>query len=294
MKQYTIKELEKLSGIKAHTIRIWESRYGIIKPSRTASNIRYYSDNDLKKILSIAILNKKGVKISKISALSEEDFNNEILSLNEISNDIETQMDTLTKAMIHLDEESFNNIITYYFETIGVNRTILEVIFPFLEKLSLMWLTGSVNQVQENFITLLIRQKIIVAIDKIRITPTKNSKKVFIYLPEGESQELILLLLHFLIKTNHHHVYYLGTNVHINDLKECYDKIKPNYILTFISESFVKQPVQKYIDLMAVVFSDSKILYSGYQVVSQEINMHSNQKVLYSLKDSIAFINHEL
>ncbi len=294
MKRYSIKELEKLSGIKAHTLRIWESRYGIIQPARTTTNIRYYTENDLKKLLSISILNKKGVKISKIVELSEEEFNKEILSLNEISDDIESQMDSLTNAMIEMDEDRFNNIITYYFETLGVKRTILEVIFPFLEKLSLLWLTGSINQLQENFISLLIRQKIIVAIDSLKFTPTRNSKTFFLFLPEGESQELIILLLQFLIKANQHIVYYLGTNVNINDLKECYDKIKPNYILTFISETFVKQPIQKYLDLMAAVFHDCNLLYSGYQVANQEIHLHPNQKVLYSLNDSINFINNEI
>ncbi len=290
MNTYSISDLEKLSGIKAHTLRIWESRYGIIAPSRTKTNIRYYNDNDLKKILNIALLNKKGHKISKIVALTEDEINEEVLGVKDISDDFEVQMQSLNTAMMELDEDRFNHIITYYYESFGLRRTVIEVIYPFLEKMSLMWLADGINQVQENFITVLIRQKLIVAIDSIRYTPSKHSKTFFLYLPEGESQELSMLLLQFLIKSSQHKVYYLGTNVNINDLKECYDVIKPDYIYTMISETFVKQPIQRYVDLIGAVFYDCTILLSGYLLVNQDISLKENMKMLDSFNATIAYL----
>lgn len=288
---YSISDLEKLSGIKAHTLRIWESRYGIITPSRTKTNIRYYTDQDLKKILNIALLNKKGHKISKIVQLTDEQINEEVVGVKDISDDFELQMQSLHTAMVELDEDRFNHIITYYYEAFGMKKTIIEVIYPFLEKMSLMWLADGINQVQENFITVLIRQKLIVAIDAMKYSPTKQSKTFFLYLPEGETQELSMLLLQFLIKSCQHKVYYLGTNVNINDLKETYDLIKPDYIYTMISETFVKQPIQRYIDLIGAVFRDCTILLSGYLLVHQDISLKENMKVLDSLSSAVEYLN---
>jgi len=148
---YSIRDLEKLSGIKAHTIRIWEQRYSLLNPRRTDTNIRYYLEDDLKLLLNVALLNRNGYKISKIAKLSSEEIHQKVEELTINSSEHLSQVDALTMAMIEMDEYKFDRIITANINHIGFERTIIEIIHPFLDKLSVLWLTGSVNPCQENF-----------------------------------------------------------------------------------------------------------------------------------------------
>jgi MerR family transcriptional regulator, light-induced transcriptional regulator len=280
-----------LCGIKAHTIRIWEQRYGIIKPNRTETNIRYYLDTDLNLLLNIVVLNRNGHKISKIAKMSKEEIAEKVSAISEVSLDFGTQLDDLTLAMIEMDEYKFDHILTANIENLGFEKTMVQVIYPFLDKLSVFWLTGSINPIQENFISNLIRQKIIAAIDKEPVRKGTNVKKFLIYLPEGENQELSLLFVHYLLKTRGKRVIYLGQNIAMEDLIDACNIHKPDFIFTMISESFAKHPVQKYIDELSASFSYSQILLSGYQVVSQNVQSINNVIVLSSLDKMISFLN---
>ena len=284
MAVYSIKDLEKLSGIKAHTIRIWEQRYGIINPQRTKTNIRYYQDEDLKFLLNIALLNKNGIKISKIAKMSKMEIAEKVAAISEINFEYGTQLDALTISMIEMDEYKFDRIVSTNIQQLGFERTMLEVIYPFLDKLSLLWLTGSINPVQENFMSFLIRQKLIVAIDKEPLVTGKNVKKFIIYLPEGEKQELSLLFMHYLLKSRRNHVIYIGQEISLTDLKDASNIHKPDYIFTMITETFAKEPVQHYVDKLAANFPDSHVLLSGYQVVAQPVMPHTNISILKSLE----------
>ncbi len=198
MAVYSISDLEKLSGIKAHTIRVWEQRYDIIQPKRTKTNIRYYQDEDLKLLLNIALLNKNGIKISKIAKMTNKEIAEKVAAISEINFEYGTQLDALTISMIEMDEFKFDRIISTNIQQLGFERTMLEIIYPFLDKLSVLWLTGSINPVQENFMSYLIRQKLIVAINNLPLLQSKDTKKFIIYLPEGERQELSLLFMSYL------------------------------------------------------------------------------------------------
>src|SRR5690348_6951919 len=128
MTRYTIKELERLSGIKAHTIRIWEKRYKIIKPGRVAGNVRSYSDAEFRKILNVALLNKQGLKISRIATLPDEEINRLILALSESASDTAIYRDQLVVAMIDLDERSFNGVMSAVVERLGFEGAIMQVV----------------------------------------------------------------------------------------------------------------------------------------------------------------------
>ncbi len=291
MAVYSIKDLEKLSGIKAHTIRIWEQRYDILKPQRTKTNIRYYQEQDLKLILNIALLNRNGLKISKIAEMTTSEIANKVASISEDNIQHNSQLDALTISMIEMDEYKFNRIITTNIQQLGFERTVLEVIHPFLDKLSLLWLTGSINPVQENFMSYIIRQKIIVAIDNEPFSFGANVPKFMIYLPEGESQELSLLLMHYLLKSRRNQVVYLGQNIEIEDLKDAYKIHKPDYVYTMITEAYSKQPVQNYINQLKKAMPDTQFLLSGYQVVSQNIMNAQKLTILRSLEETINYLN---
>ena len=291
MAVYSIKDLEKLSGIKAHTLRVWEQRYGIIKPKRTNTNIRYYLDEDLKFILNIALLNKNGIKISKISKMTKEEIAEKVAAISEINFEFGTQLDALTISMIEMDEFKFDRIITTNIQQLGFERTMLEVVYPFLDKLSILWLTGSINPVQENFISFLIRQKLIVSIDKEPLPNSKSTKKFLLYLPEGERQELTLLFMHYLVKSRGHHVIYIGQDITLPDLKDAFEIIKPNFIFTMITETFSKEPIQVYIDKISGSFPECHLLFSGYQVVAQSVHEQPNTSILKSLDQTLQFLD---
>ena len=290
MAVYSIKDLEKLSGIKAHTLRVWEQRYDIIKPKRTKTNIRYYLDDDLKFILNIALLNKNGIKISKIAEMSREEIAEKVAAISEINFEYGTQLDALTISMIEMDEYKFDRIISTNIQQLGFERTMLEIVYPFLDKLSVLWLTGSINPVQENFMSYLIRQKIVVAIVNESLQIGKDVKRFLIYLPEGEKQELSMLFMHYLLKSRGNHVAYIGQEITLADLKDAFNIYKPDFIFTMITETFSKEPLQKYVDRMSEAFQGCKILLSGYQVVAQKLEPSDNVEILKSLDQTMALL----
>lgn len=265
MGQYSIKELEQLSGIKAHTIRIWEKRHKIIEPSRTATNIRYYSDHDLKKIINVSLLNTYGIKISKIADMSLADMNKKVLEISELQNDKTIHIDQMVIAMIDMEEELFEKILNQLILRFGFERTITEIIYPFLEKIGILWQTQNITPAHEHFISNLIRQKIIVAIDGLPIPP-KTSKKILIFLPEGELHELGLLFYHFLIRKSGYRTYYLGQNVPHDDLISVYKVHQPDFVLTSITSN-PSESIEKYLERLANDFGQAKILVSGHQVL---------------------------
>ncbi|MFT5164805.1 MAG: DNA-binding transcriptional MerR regulator [Saprospiraceae bacterium] len=291
---YSIKDLEKLCGIKAHTIRIWEHRYGLIKPERTCTNIRYYQANDLKLLLNIALLNRNGLRISKIAEMSEAEIAEQVAAISAVDFGHNTQLDALTISMIEMDEYKFDRIVATNIQQLGFEKTMLQVIYPFLDKLSVLWLTGSINPVQENFMSCLIRQKIIAAIDKEPIALGENIKKFLIYLPEGENQELSLLFMHYVLKARKNRVFYLGLNISVNDLADACKIHQPDYIFTMITETYSKNPVQKYVDELSSTFKDCQVLLSGYQVVAQNVRSIGNVKVLKSLDETIQLLDNNL
>ncbi len=284
--------MEKLSGIKAHTLRVWEQRYDLLQPKRTPTNIRYYEDDDLKFLLNVALLNKNGFRVSKISKMTEEEISEKVAELSEVNYEYHTQLDALTLSMLEMDEFKFDRIINANSEQIGFERTMLEVVYPFLEKLSVLWLTGSMYPIQENFITNLIRRKIFVAIDRLPLRRQFSASKFFLYLPEGEKQELSLLFLAYLLRVRGFQVIYGGPDISLSDIKDVYRINKPDFIYTIIDETFTQDSVHSYIEKMQEYFGESQLLFSGYQVVAQEVKTKDNVRILGSLHETIAFLEH--
>jgi len=289
MAVYSIKDLEQLSGIKAHTIRIWEKRYELIQPNRTPTNIRYYTDEDLRYLLNIGVLNRNGFKISKIAKMTDGEIAEKVATLSEVNSEHATQLDALTISMIEMDEYKFNRIVSTNIKQIGLEKTMLEVINPFLSKLTILWMTGSVNPAQVHFITCLIRQKIIVAIDNVPLKQDNEKPTFLLYLPEGEIQELILLFVHYLLKTRGNKVIYLGQNIPLDELQIPYKIHEPQYIYTILSPSFTKLPTPNYIDALSNTFPQSEVLLSGLQSTYE--GNAANIRILDTLDDTIKFFD---
>jgi DNA-binding transcriptional MerR regulator len=264
MGKYSIKELEQLSGIKAHTIRIWEKRHKIIVPSRTSTNIRFYSDEDLKKIINVSLLNNHGIKISKIADMSLDDVNRTVLQISEQHQETTIHIDQLVVAMIDLEEEAFERILNNLILRYGFEKTITEIVYPFLEKIGVLWQTQNITPAHEHFISNLIRQKLIVAIDGLPIPP-KTSKKILLFLPEDELHELSLLFYHYLTRKAGYRSYYLGQCVPHKDLKSIVDKHVPEVLVTCITSSPIVPP-SEYLKLLVTDFPKQRILATGYQL----------------------------
>lgn len=262
MNSFTIRDLENLSGIKAHTIRIWEQRYSLIAPSRTGTNIRYYSCDELKKVLNIALLNKYGFKISHIDKMNEEEICEKILSLANAEAQQERLVNDLIKCMIDLDMCDFEEILESYIRLKGIEKAILNIIFPFLEKIGILWQTNHINPAQEHLVSNIVRQKLIAGIECVN--PAMQSKKsVLLFLPEGEYHEMGLLFMHYLLKRRGAKVIYLGSNISLDDVAFVCKLKKPDYLyshLTTVGQGF---NFDKFIANVTKKFPETPFVVSG-------------------------------
>ncbi|MCG8305957.1 MAG: MerR family transcriptional regulator [Cytophagales bacterium] len=292
MSHYSIKDIEQLSGIKAHTLRIWEQRYNFIKPKRTDTNIRYYDDEDLKFVLNVSLLKDHGHKISKICSMPEQDIKLEINKLMDKKLGFPEQIQSLTLAMLDLDEERFEKTLSTNILQIGFERTMLGLIYPFFQRIGLLWQTGAITPAQEHFISNLVRQKIIVAIDGQMVSSSNFNEVYLLYLPENELHEMSLLFSAFIIKSRNNKVIYIGQNVPHNDLVDIYKDHNPDYLLTVMTTHPPTREAQSYIYKLSDSFKNSKVLISGFQVVGQDMDLPENVILFNKLQDLIDFCDY--
>ncbi|MFM8374305.1 MAG: MerR family transcriptional regulator [Bacteroidota bacterium] len=289
---YSIRDLEKLTGIKAHTIRMWEQRYGIVEPARTPTNIRYYTDDHLRHLFNVAILNRNGVKISKLAKMSPDEVADMSAELTQARGDNNSQIEALTLAMIDLDESDFEVVYSTYVKERGFEQAMMELIYPFLDKLQLLWFTSTVNPVQEKFIIHLIRNKIISAIDQLPTVSAKSGRPtVFIYAAETEPQELPFLYLQYLIRARRIRGIYLGNSVSLSELREICQKVHPDYVYTILQEPIPRQTIQGYIDQASQCIGDGRLLLTGAQLFISPVNLPPAARVLNGLPDTIQFLD---
>ncbi len=286
--KFSIKDIEKLSGIKAHTLRIWEQRYGILKPNRTDTNIRWYDNDELKNILNVSLLNNHGYKISKIAGLSKEEIASEVTKIVDSTSKECEQISSLIISMVEMDERRFEQIISNQILRNGFSYTIEEVIYPFLHKIGVMWHTGSINPAQEHFITHLIRQKLIVAIDGQIVIEKNQSKKFILYLPENELHELSLLYFTYLLKSNGHFVTYLGQSIPMIDVERVAEIKNSDYIVSVFTHKM--DSIQDYLNQLAVSFPHKRLLLSGYELVKEGVKLPENAKLFKTPADFLALI----
>ncbi len=286
---YTISDLETLTGIKAHTIRIWEKRYEIIAPKRTETNIRFYSNDDLKHLLNVSFLNKHGFKISKIASLQKKEITEKVSSINLVPSGNEEFIDKLIVSMIDLDEALFERVFHSSLIKSGFEYTITEIIFPFLHRTGVMWQTGSINPAQEHFISNLIRQKLIVAIDSLPKSNGKEDKKAILFLPENELHENSLLLYNYMLRARGYHTYYFGQSVPLVDLKRILEITKADLVICVITADVKPKLFTDLLAEMEKLPKRTKVLLSGRVVLeskhkfSKRFSMFKDQKDLVSL-----------
>ena len=267
---YNIRELENLSGIKAHTIRIWEKRFGLITPQRTSTNIRTYGDVELKKLLNISLLNRNGIKISAIAKFSDNELIERIDEMNRENNTPENQSEALSMAMIDYDELLFEKLLAKSVIRLGSEDTVVKVIYPFLKKVGLMWQTGRIIPAQEHFITNLVRQKLISAIDNLMSPDPLRSKKFVFFLPEGELHEIGLLFYSYIVKKRGHSVIYLGQSMPLNDLFEVVMSKGMDFLVTYVTSAINNIKPEDYLNVIADKFSEKTLFVVATGILSTE------------------------
>lgn len=290
MHSFTIKDLENLSGIKAHTIRIWEQRYQFLKPSRTETNIRYYSCDELKKLLNIALLNKYGFKISHIDKMRDEELREKIMSLSGPEALQERIINDLIQSMIDLDMDKLEETLDRYINTKGVERAITQIIFPFLEKIGVLWLTNHINPAQEHLVTNIIRQKLIVGIEQVR-SSLKVDKSVLLFLPEGEHHEIGLLFVCYLLRSRGVHVIYLGANVPLNDVEYVVKLKKPDYLFSHLTSVTHKFNFDKFLAAATKTFTGTQMVISGQLAQTYQKKIPTAVKFKKSFSEVMEFIS---
>jgi methanogenic corrinoid protein MtbC1 len=232
MSRFTLKDLESLTGIKSDTIRIWERRYRLLSPHITKTGRRWYEDDDLRRLLNIAVLHNNGVKISRIAGMNKTEIESGTMTFSEGSRKPENIIASLIIAMNTLDETAVNELLMKSVINRGFERTFTEIIFPFLNKMGILWQTGSINAATEHFISGIFRQKLFSAIDSLPADREKDAKRVLMFLPEGEFHEMGLLFFFYFIRKNGHTVLYLGQSVPYESVLETAKKWKPDIVVT--------------------------------------------------------------
>lgn len=267
-KTFSIRDLENLSGIKAHTIRIWEKRYNLLSPERTDTNIRRYSLESLQKLLNITLLYSNGHKISKIANLKEgkiPEIVNELISKNNNSQVI----NTFKLAMINFDEQLF----TRTFKTLLLDKSFSEVFkeffIPLLNELGLLWQTDTICPAHEHFISNLVKQKILISTQDLSVEEASNEKTTFIaYLPENEIHEIGLLYLNYEIVSRGYKSVYLGQTVPLESLEEVMKTFENATFLSYFTVSPSKDKVDDYITKfrsLSANFPNTKLWLLGHQ-----------------------------
>ena len=290
MNAFTIKDIENLSGVKAHTIRIWEQRYDFLKPQRSQTNIRSYTNEELKVILNIALLNKFGFKISRINKMNASEINQKLYTLSHQQAQQERIVNELITFMIDLDFNRFEELLDIQIAERGIEKIINEIVFPFLEKIGILWVTNNINPAQEHLVTNIIRQKIMVGIETT-VSQIKSNKIALLFLPEGEYHELGLLYVYYLLKNNGVKVLYLGADVPAADLDFIVKAKKPDYLYTHLTAVANNFNIEKFMTSVHTKITDIPVMISGPVTVTYKKSIPSNFKFFKSLQEVKTFIS---
>lgn len=291
MGTFSIKDIEAVSGIKCHTLRIWEQRYGIIAPKRTDTNIRFYDDNDLKYVLNISILNRHGYKISEIAKMTRTQINDAIIRICGHSTSCDGHVKGLISAMMMFDEYSFHRILTTNIIQTGLEQTMHRVVFPFLNEAGILWQVGSIHPSHEHFASNIIKQKLYVAIDGNVGRYADNRKKFLLFLPENEQHCIGLLFANYMLRARGQEVLYLGQEVPLEDLHDASGRLKPDYVLTMLTSSHMSLDKQDFVNELASIWPSAQLLLSGPQFLQDDIAIPQNAKVIRNLTDFASMID---
>lgn len=286
---HSIKDLEHLSGIKAHTIRIWEKRYGVLDPHRTDTNIRSYSDHDVRRILNVAMLVKSGYKISSVASFSETKLQSEVIRINRNSTEPDKNIDQLLFLTVNLDSFGFEQFLNSIVSQNGIRKAIEQVIFPFFRRIGILWQAGSIFTAHEHFVSNLIRNRLIREIGNFE--SNEASKSILFFLRDDEWHELGLLYFNFLAAEAGLRCVYLGQSLPFEDLSNLLTANKYDFVCTSFVYAIDKPELELYLANLSLAFNRNKILISGHQIAIHKPKLPSNVVVVKNSNDFLKRIS---
>jgi MerR family transcriptional regulator, light-induced transcriptional regulator len=286
---YSIKDLEVLSGIKAHTIRIWEKRYDLLVPQRTDTNIRYYTDDDLRRMLNISLLVRIGYKISKVAKWDEEKINEKVLEIAKRRTSDSDYIDRLILHMVNFDNRSFYYLTNEIIDSLGFEEAVTKVFFEFFIRVGTYWQVGSIFPAQEHYVTNIFRQKMIAELDKLGMSDN-NEATILFFLPENDLHEMSLLFYSYLALKMGYHVIYLGQFVPWVDLVRIQKQVKIDFVFTAFINSIAKEDLESYLVELKELFSSQKVFITGWQLHLHEPALPRNVKIVKDYKEFKKFM----
>lgn len=281
---YSIKDLEVLSGVKAHTIRIWEKRYHLLTPARTDTNIRYYNDTDLRRILNVSLLVKSGFKISKVAKWEESMLTKTVLEITEKHTAEPDYVERLILHMLNFDNIGFYKLVNEIIQAKGFEEAMVKVFFVLFERIGTYWQVGSIFPAQEHYVTSILRQKVIAETDKLGVE-NRNGLNMLFFLPEGELHEMSLLFYAFLARKYGYNVIYLGQFVPFNDLVKVQNHIKIDFVFTAFINPLTKEDLENYLVNVKETFQHQKVFITGWQVRQMLPELPRSVKVIKDYRD---------
>ena len=262
MGHFSISDLEQLSGIKAHTIRMWEQRYGLLRPVRTATNIRMYCNDDLRRLLNVSTLCSRGQRISQVARLSDEEIKCAVLACCNDAHDYHQQVNGLLAAMLSFDEQRLNQLFTEAAARLGFEQMMLFVAYPLLQRIGLMWLAGTVNPAQEHLLAHLLRQKLLAATDALPTVPA-SARRWVLFLPENELHELALLFMNYTLRARGQHTLYLGQNLPVEELAAVCATYQPDVVVTVLTSQPERSRVAEFAREVSASCGDKLVVLYG-------------------------------
>lgn len=270
---------------------MWEQRYSIISPKRSDTNIRYYTDEDLKLLLNISVLNCHGYKISEIAQLKCEEINEAVLKLSTQQNEFSGCIKSLTCAMLRFDEHEFNTLFNTTVIQHGLEQAMIKVVFPLLNEIGILWQVGSITPAHEHFVTHIIKQKLYVAIDGNLGRYVDGRKKFLLFLPEGEQHSIGLLFANYVIRSRGHCVTYLGQEVPVNALKENFKNQPFDYIFTLSTAARSSDELQQLVVSLSTQWPNAHVLVSGYGFLTADLNFPPNASLVKRPEEFVCIVN---
>jgi DNA-binding transcriptional MerR regulator len=260
IKSFTISDLERFSGVKAHTLRIWESRYALLQPVRTSGNFRLYTLDELKKILNIALLNKNGCRISNLAKTHTADIENQVRLLPNDDDKWQRAINDLTINMYTLEPASFEWVLDELLLNWPIGILVEKIIYPFLKITRLLWVGNKLYE--EHLVVTAIRKKLMFAIETAH-APATHDHTVLLFLPDGKQIDLGLLYSNYFLKKTGMPVLYLGIDVTIQNLKTILQIHQPAYLFTYLPQNH-HFPITQLVACMQLHAPVAKLIIGGY------------------------------
>lgn len=286
MNQFSIAQLAQFSGIKPHTIRIWEQRYGALTPNRSEGNTRFYDNNQLRRLLNLVSLSATGYKIAKLSPLSDKELFKLVEAQKEISKSAinELFISQILAAGIEYNEALFEKIFSHCILKFGLKDTYLEIIYPSLVRLGILWSSGSLPPAQEHFLSNLYRQKLLTAIDSLPVAAEKQDSWL-LFSREDEFHEMGLLFAHYLLKSAGKKVIYLGTNVPLTSISDCVSATKVENALFFLVHNENVDEINNYIDKLQKELRGKRIVVAANEKLAPKLAKRKKTEVIQSVDE---------